>query len=242
MWAGRLLHRLSALMSSSATKGAGGSACLRPHPSQCPDDRCRGECRRALAAGACCACAAFSGIVSVKTLPSPGVLATAMSPPMSRARRLQSASPRPAPPWLRFVELSACSNSWNSRGSLSAGMPGPVSATLNANCSGGSSPVIALTRSTTWPWSRNLMALESRWPASGRSCVHPHAACREGPGISAVKPSAFDSALAAASLAGVREQGGKTEIDGFEVQLFDSSFTMSGLQPASPAGAATRAQ
>ena len=49
-----------------------------------------------------------------KVLPLPGVL-SAPAAPMSCARRLAIASPRPVPPCLRVVEASACSKSSNSR-------------------------------------------------------------------------------------------------------------------------------
>ncbi len=38
-----------------------------------------------------------------------------MRPPISSARRLLIARPRPVPPYLRVVDESACENDWNSR-------------------------------------------------------------------------------------------------------------------------------
>ena len=58
---------------------------------------------------------------TVKVVPAPGVLATVTAPPIMRQSRSVMARPRPVPPYLRVVELSAWVNSWNSRPSCSSG-------------------------------------------------------------------------------------------------------------------------
>src|SRR6202048_1391727 len=50
----------------------------------------------------------------VKVEPLPGLLSTAMVPPIIWQKRLLIASPRPVPPYLRVVDASAWENSWNS--------------------------------------------------------------------------------------------------------------------------------
>src|SRR5581483_800776 len=55
--------------------------------------------------------AAGNGTVTLKVAPSPGALSTAMRPFMRSTMRLEIASPRPVPPYLRVEEPSACSNS-----------------------------------------------------------------------------------------------------------------------------------
>ena len=55
-----------------------------------------------------------AGSGTVKVLPTPDALSTAMSPPMRRHSRRLMASPSPVPPYLRVVELSAWVNSWKS--------------------------------------------------------------------------------------------------------------------------------
>ena len=69
------------------------------------------------------------GIVTVNVLPSPGALCTVNSPPSAVTIWREIASPRPVPPYFRVVELSACVNGWNRRGSASWRMPMPVSVT-----------------------------------------------------------------------------------------------------------------
>ena len=45
--------------------------------------------------------------VKLKVLPSPDLLSTQISPPIISTRRLLMARPRPVPPYLRVVEVSA---------------------------------------------------------------------------------------------------------------------------------------
>jgi hypothetical protein len=51
------------------------------------------------------------GSLIVKVDPWPGSLSTVMSPPIIRQNRLLIARPRPVPPYLRVVEVSAWENS-----------------------------------------------------------------------------------------------------------------------------------
>ena len=51
-----------------------------------------------------------SGTVNQNVLPSPGLLSTPISPPISSTSRCEIASPRPVPPYRRVVEPSACVN------------------------------------------------------------------------------------------------------------------------------------
>src|ERR1700722_16123689 len=55
-----------------------------------------------------------SSAVNQKHEPWSGVLSTPIRPPMRSASCRQMASPSPVPPYLRVVELSACTNAWNS--------------------------------------------------------------------------------------------------------------------------------
>ena len=106
-------------------------------------------------------------------LPSPTVLRTRISPPSSRAISRLIDRPRPVPPYLRLVPVSACWNGSKMTRSLSAGMPMPVSVTENATTrlgparapggrrSSRRSP--ARSRRSTCPLSVNLKALDSRF-------------------------------------------------------------------------------
>src|SRR5207248_8786848 len=53
---------------------------------------------------------------------------TALPPPFPTRRSSDLASPSPVPPYLRVVEGSACTNSWNKRPTCSGDIPMPVSA------------------------------------------------------------------------------------------------------------------
>ena len=72
-------------------------------------------------------------IVKKKVEPCPGpALSTHIEPPISSARRLLIARPRPVPPYLRVVDESACENDWNKRLRPLLGVrPMPVSRTAN---------------------------------------------------------------------------------------------------------------
>src|SRR5579884_1079399 len=100
----------------------------------------------------------------LKRLPSPRVLATVKLPPISSTRLLLSVSPRPEPS-TPLCSAPSRSNGTNSRGSLSAGMPGPVSLTVSRSRAGPA----ASQDSRTSPCSRlYLTALESRFK---RTCL-----------------------------------------------------------------------
>jgi hypothetical protein len=59
--------------------------------------------------------------------------AHAESDPNAQVIRFEMASPRPVPPFLRAIELSACWNSWNSLAWSAVEIPGPVSRTATWN-------------------------------------------------------------------------------------------------------------
>ena len=67
--------------------------------------------------------------------------------------------PRPVPPYLRVVDMSACVNGWNSFAACSCVMPMPVSRTVNLSCT--FSPVRSSSSMSTpiSPRSVNLTAL-----------------------------------------------------------------------------------
>jgi hypothetical protein len=72
--------------------------------------------------------AAGARTVKQKLLPCPGpALSTPIVPPISSTNRLLIASPRPVPPYLRVVLLSAWLNFWNNRDRPSLLRPMPVS-------------------------------------------------------------------------------------------------------------------
>lgn len=50
--------------------------------------------------------------VKMNVLPLPGSLCTLIEPPISITSCWTMESPRPVPPYLRVVELSACSKAW----------------------------------------------------------------------------------------------------------------------------------
>src|SRR5262249_28837185 len=71
----------------------------------------------------------LTGSVKVKVEPWPGCDSTQILPPCISMMRFDMASPKPVPPFLRVMALSACWNSWNSLAWSAAEMPGPVSRT-----------------------------------------------------------------------------------------------------------------
>ena len=73
-----------------------------------------------------------ASIVTWNVLPRPGTpsLSTHTVPPMSSARRRLMASPSPVPPYRRLVDASPWLKDWNSRPTLSGGMPMPASRTI----------------------------------------------------------------------------------------------------------------
>ena len=101
----------------------------------------------------------------MKTLPSPGVLCTDSLPPSSCARSREIDRPRPVPPYLRVIELSAWLKAWNRWGSRSGGMPMPVSVTVNFSRILPSGAPSSLASIRTEPCCVNLMALLIRFEA-----------------------------------------------------------------------------
>jgi len=69
------------------------------------------------------------GSVRINLDPLPYSLWTEMSPPIIWANFLQSARPRPVPPYFVAVLASACVKAWNNLPSCSGVMPMPVSLT-----------------------------------------------------------------------------------------------------------------
>ena len=108
----------------------------------------------------------------MKVLPSPGVLRTRISPPSRRAISRLIDSPRPVPPYMRPVPVSACWNGSKMIFSLSAAMPMPVSLTekattrparLSTGWSTDQPSAASSIRRSTRPVSVNLQAFESRF-------------------------------------------------------------------------------
>ncbi|MNV54969.1 hypothetical protein D3C71_1471850 [compost metagenome] len=100
-----------------------------------------------------------SRAVNQKVLPWPGVLSTPTSPPISPASFLEMASPSPVPPYLRVVEVSACSNDRKRRDCCSWVNPIPVSWTSKRMRTPVASRAASSTRMTISPSSVNLTAL-----------------------------------------------------------------------------------
>ncbi len=73
------------------------------------------------------------------------------------------------PPCLRVVEASACVNDWNSRRTVSAGMPMPVSVTENRSSTSRRLLRRLVTSTVMPPRSVNLMALLRRFVRIWRS-------------------------------------------------------------------------
>ncbi len=111
-------------------------------------------------------------IVKRKVLPCPGpALSTHIVPPISSARRLLIARPRPVPPYLRVVLLSAWLKLWNSLAMPASLRPMPVSRTANSSSGSPLSTLLVWTVSTTSPVSVNLTALLNRLSRIWRSRV-----------------------------------------------------------------------
>ena len=108
----------------------------------------------------------------MNVLPRPGSLVTAMSPPIMRQSRRESASPSPVPPYFFAVEASAWAKSWKSRPICSSVMPMPVSATSKTISSAPRAGAHSRrTASDTVPPSVNLQALERRLKSVWRTLV-----------------------------------------------------------------------
>src|SRR6266487_5441347 len=98
-----------------------------------------------------------TGSVKQNVDPLPGSDSTQIRPPCISMIRLAIDRPRPVPPFLRVIELSACWNSSKIFAWSTAGIPGPVSHTATVNA-----PFVADARIATSPLSVNLMALPTR--------------------------------------------------------------------------------
>ncbi len=85
--------------------------------------------------------AGVARMVKWNVLPCPGPsLSTHIVPPISSASSLLIARPRPVPPYLRVVLLSAWLNFWNRRPLPSALRPMPVSRTAKCSSLVGAAP------------------------------------------------------------------------------------------------------
>src|SRR5215475_12277331 len=80
------------------------------------------------AAGSTCR-STMTGSVKANVEPWPGWDSTQILPPCISMMRFDIARPRPVPPFLRVIALSACWNSWKSLAWSADEMPGPVSRT-----------------------------------------------------------------------------------------------------------------
>ena len=106
---------------------------------------------------------------NANTEPSPMTLDSRHSPFMARTRRSQIVRPSPVPPCFRVVDESTWEKASNSEGSLSSGMPHPVSVTLKRTLPGPARPgSMAI---STPPVSVNLIALLARLLSTWRSLV-----------------------------------------------------------------------
>src|SRR5436309_3204267 len=65
---------------------------------------------------------------------TPASLSSQIRPPMSSTSRRQMVKPRPVPPCLRVVDISAWLKGWNNFADCSFVMPMPVSRTENLSC------------------------------------------------------------------------------------------------------------
>lgn len=101
----------------------------------------------------------FAMKLKLKVEPVPTTDSAQQSPPMSCARDLEMASPRPVPPCDRVIELSTCEKLLKSEGSFSGGMPPPVSTTsiwTRMSAPSSPSPVVKLQDALTLPEDVNL--------------------------------------------------------------------------------------
>ena len=164
--------------------------------------------------------------VNQKVEPTPGSLATPISPPMSCTRRRQMDRPRPVPPNRRVVEASACVNASNNTSSLSAAMPMPVSRTSKRTVASASPSSTRLTDTATSPLSVNLMALPTRLV---RTCRSRPGSPRSADGTSASTSAVSSSPLPCACSAG-RSQVSSTVRRRSKSRVSSSSFPASILE------------
>ncbi len=118
---------------------------------------------RACASGAA---AQGSGRSQPNSEPFPGSLITHSFPPISRTSSRQTGRPRPAPPKLRVLELSAWAKRSKMRSCWSAAMPGPVSRTSIRTVSPS-----RWTRTITSPRLVNFTALAVRLASTWRTRI-----------------------------------------------------------------------
>ncbi len=116
-----------------------------------------------LATASAIAGARRSGSWMVKVEPRATWLITSMVPPMASTKALTIASPRPAPPNLRVIVASPCSNFPKMALSFSVGMPMPVSSMTKIRSSTSGWRVgLQLISTLTLPCSVNLTAFPHR--------------------------------------------------------------------------------
>ena len=101
-------------------------------------------------------------------VPTPGVLSSAIDPPISSTRRFEMARPRPVPPRCLDAGASACTNGWKRRAWSSGEMPMPVSVTVISSCSRPARSPRRTARIATLPVPVNLTALPARFRSTCR--------------------------------------------------------------------------
>ena len=118
---------------------------------------------------------------------------------MRRASLLVMASPRPVPPNLRVLEASACSNSSKSLGSISEGMPHPVSSTSNRSSTRSLCSSSCRARRHTLPRDVNLTPLPAKLSSAWRNRVGSPRSQRGTPSVATSMLSPLRSACSAIS-------------------------------------------
>ena len=159
--------------------------------------RARNTRAASVAMGAAAGARVASGRVSVtaKVLPWLGTDRTTIWPPIWSTSRLLMASPRPEPPNRRVIVLSACTNSSNRRSIRSAGMPMPVSLTVQVTVARVSSRATQRASIRTLPDAVNFTAFETRFSSTCR--MRPASPSSAG-GTSSAQIASMVSPLAAA--------------------------------------------
>ena len=67
----------------------------------------------------------FTGILNVKTVPTPDWLSTQIRPPCSSINRLLMLNPKPVPPYRRRMDPSTCWKGWNKFTQIFCSDPSP---------------------------------------------------------------------------------------------------------------------
>ena len=173
---------------------------------------------------------AASGRATVKQLPTPGALRTAIVPPSPSTSRLQMLSPSPVPPYLRVVDGSAWTNGRNSRPSSAGVIPHPWSSTSTTSRGRGGSGSTRTRTSTARPGSVNLTALSSRFNSTCRNRVGSVVTARgRGPaGTAATRTRRSAARAAATARASVTARHGRHRTHSsstFPASIFDRSST-----------------